>query len=109
MAIKNIENNSYNFEVFCKAAISNVQIKPHWSISPSISIGVFKKFSSAYNKFSNKCLKAVVQFLIDVFAENAYTKNVLTRITKDYLNNINKTEHNFANIENNYKYTIKIS
>ena len=51
----------------------------------------------------------MVQFLIDVFAENAYTKNVLTRITKDYLNNINKTEQNFANIENNYKYTIKIS
>ena len=44
-----------------------------------------------------------MQFLIDVFVENVLYKSILTRTA-----NMNKPEHNYANNDNNYKYTIKL-
>ena len=40
-------NNSYNFKIFWKASIANVQIKPNQAIAAThIAVGVFKGFLS---------------------------------------------------------------
>ena len=42
--IKNNLNQSYDFVVYRKLAIANVQIKPHSNIYENIAMGVFKGF-----------------------------------------------------------------
>ena len=42
--IRNNREGSYEFKVFRKDAITNVQIKPNSSINPNIINGVFKGF-----------------------------------------------------------------
>ena len=44
--IKNNSNQSYDFAVYRKPAITNVQITPHSNICPNIALGVFKGFLS---------------------------------------------------------------
>ena len=46
VTIKNNSNQSYNFTVYCKPAITKVEIKPHNNICPNIAMGVFKRFLS---------------------------------------------------------------
>ena len=43
VTIRNNENYSYDFAVYHKPTIANVQMKPHSSISSHITMGVFKK------------------------------------------------------------------
>ena len=47
VTIKN-NSNSYYFAVYCKRAITNVQIKLHSNICPNIAMGVFKGFLSLH-------------------------------------------------------------
>ena len=44
VTIKNNLNQSYNFAVYRKPAITKVQIKPHSNICPNIAMEVFKGF-----------------------------------------------------------------
>ena len=44
VTIKNNLNQSYDFALYRKPAITNVQIKPHSNICPNIAMGVFKGF-----------------------------------------------------------------
>ena len=46
VTIKNNLNQSYDFTVYSKPTITNVQIKPHSNICPNIVMGVFKRFLS---------------------------------------------------------------
>ena len=46
VTIKNNSNQSDDFAVYRKPAITNVQIKPHSNICPNIAMGVFKGFLS---------------------------------------------------------------
>ena len=46
VTIMNNLNQSYDFAVYCKPAITKVQIKPHSNICPNIAMGVFKGFLS---------------------------------------------------------------
>ena len=46
VTIKYNSNQSYDFAVYRKPAITNVQIKPHSNICPNIAMGVFKGFLS---------------------------------------------------------------
>ena len=46
VTIKNNLNQSYDFAVYRKPAITNVQIKPHSNICPNIAMEVFKEFLS---------------------------------------------------------------
>ena len=41
ITIKSKSNQSYDFAVYRKPAITNVQIKPHSNICPNIAMGVF--------------------------------------------------------------------
>ena len=46
VTIKNNLNQSYDFTVYHKPIITNVQIKPHSNICPNIAMRVFKGFLS---------------------------------------------------------------
>ena len=46
VTIRNNLNQSYDFAVYRKPAITNVQIKPHSNIFPNIAMGVLKGFLS---------------------------------------------------------------
>ena len=45
ITITNTGNNSYDFKIFQKTLMTNIQIKPNSNIAPHIEMGVFKVFS----------------------------------------------------------------
>ena len=50
ITITNTGNNSYDFKIFQKTSVTNVQIKPNSNIAPHIAMGVFKgSFTSIQN------------------------------------------------------------
>ena len=90
----NSTNGYYEFKVYRKDAISNVQIKPTSSVDPKIIKGVFKGFlSRAYKTCSEKYLEAEINFLIDIFVENGYTRDSLKTIVGHY-QPYNRIQHN---------------
>ena len=89
VTIRNNLNHSYDFSVYCKPAITNVQIKPHSNICPNIAMGVFKGFlSRALHICSENFLAQEIECLIKVFAENGHSITVIEKVTKEYMNNI---------------------
>ena len=91
ITITNNSNNSYDFKIFRKTSITNVQIKSNLNIAPHNVMGVFKGFlSRAYKICTEKYLQCEIDVLIDIFTENGHNKNTLTNIATEYLRNINK-------------------
>ena len=72
--IKTKNNNErYEFAVYCKSALTNVQIKPHSCITSSTITSIFKVFlERATNICSWKYLRAKIEYLADMFCENEY-------------------------------------
>ena len=104
VTITNTGNNSYDFKIFRKTSITNVQIKPNSNIAPHIAMGVFKGFlSQAYKICTEKYLQSETNFLIDTFTENGHNRNTLTNIATEYLRNINKPKSNYQNNSKNTK------
>ena len=84
--ICNAGGGSYEFNVYRKEAITNVQIKPHSCINPGIVEGVFKGFLvRAHRICSAKYQKEEINFLIDVFSENGHERSVLEDIAKTFV------------------------
>ena len=105
----NTGNNSYDLKIFWKTSITNVQIKPNSNIAPHIAMGVFKSFlSQAYKICTEKHLQSEIEFLIDIFTENGNSRNTLTNIATEYLQNINKPKSNDRNNTRNAKNIIKL-
>ena len=85
VSITNNKTSSYVFKVYRKPAITNVQIKPHSSINPQISTGVFKGFLSRAQRICSKQhLEEEIKFLIDVFVENGYSRKKIEKISQEY-------------------------
>ena len=75
-------NHSYDFAVYRKPAITNVQIKPHSNICPNIAMGVFKGFlSRALHICSEHYLAKEIELLINVFAEHRDIITILEKVT----------------------------
>ena len=99
VTIRNNLKHSYDFAVYCKLAITNVQIKLHSNICLNVAMGVFKGFlSCALHICSENYLAQEIEFLINVFAENGHSITVLEKVTKEYLNSITSVKEN-GNIE----------
>ena len=65
VTITNTCKNSYDFKIFQKTSIRNVQMKSSSSIAPHIAMGVFKGFLSlAYKICTEKYLQSEIDFLI---------------------------------------------
>ena len=75
----------YEFQVYRKDAITNVQTKPHSSINPKIFSGVFKGFLVRASRVcSSQHLDKEIDFLIEVFFENGHKRNDLERIAAPF-------------------------
>ena len=57
VTVKKNSNQSYDFEKYCKPAITNFQIKPHSNICPNIAMRVFKVFYHVHYAFFQKIIK----------------------------------------------------
>ena len=81
--------NSYDFKIFRKPAITNIQIKSNSNMAPNVSVSGFKGFLSRAYKICSECyIDEEIQFLIDVFTENGYERKTLEKITRNYLNQL---------------------
>ena len=90
--VTNTGNNSYDFKIFQKTSITNVQIKPNSNIALHITMGVFKGFvSQTYKLCTEEYLQSEIDFLIDIFTENGDDKNTLTNIAREYLHNLGES------------------
>ena len=99
VTIRNNLKHSYDFAVYYKLAITNVQIKLHSKICLNVAMGVFKGFlSHPLHICSENYLAQEIEFLINVFAENGHSITVLEKITKEYMNNITSVKEK-VNIE----------
>ena len=79
--ITNTCNGKYEYNIHRKDAITNVQIKPNSSHNPTILRGVFKGFvDRAFNICSDNCIEAELNFLVNTFVENGYSKQSLQSI-----------------------------
>lgn len=89
--ITNTIDHKYAFKIHRKNAITNIHIKPHSCISPSIIKSVFKGFlHRAHAICSEKYIKQEEQFLIDMFVENGHNKSFLQKLVVEFNNNRNK-------------------
>ena len=83
-----ITNNGtafYDFKIFRKPAITNLQIKSHSNMAPNVSVSVFKGFLSRAYKICSECyIDEEIQCLIDVLTKNGYERKTLEKI-KNYL------------------------
>ena len=61
-------NGRYEFDVHCKPALTNVQIKPHSSIPPDTITSIFKGFLARATKInSEKCSREEIEYPTDIF------------------------------------------
>ena len=81
ITIKNSNNGSYEFKVFRKDAITNVQIKENSCHDKSTRDGVFKGFLSRAKAIcSPQHLQSEIEFLTDVFISNGYKRIQLEKL-----------------------------
>ena len=71
ITITNNGTDSYDFKIFRKPAITNVQIKSNSNMAANVSVSNFTGFlSRAYKICSERYIDEEIQFLIDVSTEN---------------------------------------
>ena len=76
---------SYEFNVYRKDAITNVQIKPNSSHDEKVKYGVFKGFvHRAMTICSEKYVKDELELLVKMFVENGYSEKPLRNIIKNF-------------------------
>ena len=79
--IKNNNVGRYEFSVHRKEAITNIQLKPNSDHDPKILQGVFKGFvHRAYALCSEQHIEEVLKFLKNVFEENGYEEENVSKI-----------------------------
>ena len=109
ITITNNGTNSYDFKIFRKPAITNVQIKSNSNMAPSVSVSVFKAFlSRAYKICSELYIDEEIQFLINVFTENGYERKTLEKIAKNYLNELQNPPINNKDTSEDINKVVKL-
>ena len=95
--IMNSGSGKYEFDIYRKKAITNVQVKPSSSHDPKILRGIFKGFvHRAFTICSQNYIEKELEFLVTVFLENGYKKKELQRTIKEVRSKLlrNEKEHN---------------
>ena len=107
--ITNNGTNYNDFKIFRKPAITNVQIKSNSNMAPNVSVSFFKGFlSRAYKICLERNIDEEIQFLIDVFTENAYERKTLEKITKNYLNKLENPSLNNKGTSEDINKVVKL-
>ena len=103
--ITNTINNKHELKEQPKKAITNIHIKTTSWIDPNIIKSVFKGFLyRTHSICSEKYVKEEQTFLIDIFVENVYYKQLLKSLVIEY-NNIRDNKSNRENITKDRDYT----
>ena len=83
--VHNDKTGKYNFSVFRKDAITNVQVKPHSNINPRTAVGIFKGFLARAHRICSEIhLKPEIEFLIEMFVQNGHERQQLEQVTRQY-------------------------
>ena len=88
LEIRTINNGQgkYEFDVYRKKAITNVQVKPNSSHDPQVLKGIFKGFVYRALKIcSENFLEKEIGFLIEVFTENGYQRSSLKKMADEVI------------------------
>ena len=89
--VMNNGNGKYEFNVFRKKAITNVQVKPTSGHDPRILDGIFKGFvHRAFTICSKNYINEELDFLLNVFTENGYKENELKKIIEEVRKKFNQ-------------------
>ncbi|XP_065639699.1 uncharacterized protein LOC136072412 [Hydra vulgaris] len=92
ITVINNTQGKYEFKVYRKDAITNIQINPHSNYDPKILKAIFKGYiHRTYSICSENHLKDEINFSIQVYTENGYDEKML----KDISNHVRKKR--FAN------------
>ncbi|XP_065679829.1 uncharacterized protein LOC136094144 [Hydra vulgaris] len=95
VTIINNKTGTYDFKVYRKDALTNVQIKPNSCHDPKIINGIFKGFvHRALYLCSDNNIEQELLFLVDVFVENGYKKTNLKHIIKTTKENLHNKIQN---------------
>ena len=109
ITITNNGTNFYDFKIFRKPAITNVQIKSNSNMAPNASVSVVKGFlSRAYKICSERYIDEEIQFLIDVFTENGYERKTLEKITRNYFKELQNPPVNNKNTSEDIDKVVKL-
>ena len=97
-----------NSKCIIKKAITHIHIKPTSCIDPNIIKRVFKGFlHRAHSICSEKYIKEEEEFLIDMFIENGYNKQLLKNLVIKYNNKKNNKNNHENNTENRDSRNLK--
>ena len=89
--IRNNASGSYEFKIFRKDAITNVQVKPTSSVNPRLCSGIFKGFlARALRICSAQHIDDEIAFLVDVFVQNGHDRMELEKIAHQYIDQWNR-------------------
>ncbi|XP_065658053.1 uncharacterized protein LOC136082570 [Hydra vulgaris] len=107
ITVINNTQGKYEFKVYRKDAITNIQIKPHSNLDPKILKAIFNGYIyKAYSKCSENHLEDEINFLIQVLTENGYDEKMLKDISyharKKCLANKNEILSNSNNLPTIY-------
>lgn len=106
ITIRNTGHGNYEFAVYRKDAITNVQVKPNSSVDPNMYVGIFKGFLARATRIcSPQHLKAEIEFLINVFDENGYDREKLISIADKYTN---RSNNNVTDTTSNEQQLVKL-
>ena len=100
LEIRTINNGQgrYEFDVYRKKAITNVQVKPDSSHDPRVLKGIFKGFVYRALKIcSNNFFEKEIDFLIEVFTENGYERSSLKKMANEVITKHRSTPTNTNN------------
>ena len=99
----------YEFDVYRKEAITNVQVKPNSCHDPRTLQGIFKGFvHQAFKICSKNYLEKELEFLTSVFIENGYEKKDLVKIITEIRRKFNDQERTQTENEVETKPTITL-
>ena len=108
MKIKN-NNGRYDFDLHCKPALMNVQIKPYTCIPPDTITSIFKRFLARATKIcSEKYFRAEIEYLTDIFCENGHDRKTLQKIINSFKKKTCSTNNNNNNTNEKQRIVPKI-
>ena len=84
ITVKNNQDGNYDFKVYRKSAITNVQVKKHSGHDPKVIEGIIKGFvHRAFKICSESYLEEELKFLTEMFVENGYNHDILTKTIEE--------------------------
>ena len=88
----------YETTIYRKNAITNVQVKSNSCHDEKVKYGIFKGFIHRANAICTKnYIDEEIQFLIDVFVENGYKRDILESIAKPKSSTVLNVNNNSQN------------